>query len=126
MHDIPRSTRISAALGGSALTFLAVFLPAPALASQGGGGDYSGGPPPGVDVGRLLNDIDTPLGPAQPAPAAPAEAPVLPQVDESSFQLTQVALGALAGAAAVGGALVLGRRVSRLRLNPSGGTPTTG
>jgi hypothetical protein len=121
MYDKTRITRIAATLSGAGVACLA--LAAPAAGADGAhGGDtvdvgyakHCGVDDRPDDLGRLLNDIDTPLSPATDT-STPTSGPIEVPVDDGSLELFQVALGALAGASLVGAGAAV--RNGRLRMH---------
>lgn len=110
-----RHTRTAvAAVAAGALTCLALGLSGGTATAEDAGRVDIGYAKHGVeapepaDIGRLLNDIDTPVGPAEQAPA-PSEAPATVLVDDDSLEVLQVALGALGGVALVAIGIVVSR-----------------
>lgn len=80
------------------------------------GAGTSSSPSGQVDVRRLLNDIDTPIAPVASAADVTAPTPAPPAAgirpaDSAGWDLGELAVGALLGAAAtVGGVLIVRRR----------------
>jgi hypothetical protein len=118
MYDKTRITRIA---GDAERCGVACLAPA-AGADGAHGGDtvdvgyakHSGVDDRPDDLGRLLNDIDTPLSPATDT-STPTSGPIEVPVDDGSLELFQVALGALAGASLVGAGAAV--RNGRLRMH---------
>ena len=102
------STKLTSALAAAGLTAL-VLAGAPAAATDTGAARNDIGQGPTVDVRRLLNDIDTPLPAADPAPVS-GSGPTLVRVDDNAVEVAQVALGALAGAALTAAGITAVRR----------------
>jgi len=132
MYQSTRTTRTLATLGGGAVLSLVLCLPAGAAdgdgapvdvgaAKHGGmeapsdapspvdvGAAKHGGveAPPRVDVGRMLNDIDTPTGRPEQAQASSIPA----AAGDSPVAYDQIVLGALAGATLAGVSVLVVRR----------------
>ena len=115
MYKSTRTTRTLATLGAGAVVSLALCFPAGAADGDGPppgvdvgrmlndidtppGAADGGGPPPGVDVGRMLNDIDTP--PGRPEQTQSSSTP--PATGDDPLEYDQVVLGALGGVTLVG------------------------
>lgn len=136
------------ALGAGAVTCLALAFSSPAVAEGGDGRADVGyakhgsiepsepvdvgaakhgstepsapvGRPRPADIGRLLNEIDTPTGPGEEAPTPENNEPAPLMVDDGSFEVLQVALGAAGGATLVGIGIVAFR--GRFRPHALGG-----
>lgn len=101
---ISAPTRIASAL--SAVAVCTLLTAAPAIGENGEGSGASS--PPTVDVGKLLNSIDTPAAPV----AEPPETTVRTVYVDDGLEGVQIALGALAGSAftAAAAAAIAARR----------------